>query len=130
MAFKEFIQGLGKKGKERKEMLRQMDEQVRMQRIIQERQLSANERELNRYLDEERESQIKQALEYQRKKRQHDLSYNHNPLSIPNITNHTDWEVLKEHNMFKGNNNMFTNQNFIHKSNKNLLKNNKKLYGI
>lgn len=98
-----------------------MQEQDRMLELLEERKLSANERELNRYVKEDREKRIKEDLEYMRKKRQDDITYNHNPLNVKNITNHTDWEVMKEKNMFSNNKNMFANQEYIHKSNNKLL---------
>lgn len=121
MTVKEFIQNMGRKSKERKELLRKMKEQDYLENKIQEMKLSSNERELNRYVKENREEQVKKQLDYYRKKRDADIKFNHNPLNVKNITNHTDWQVLKERNMFKGNNNIFTNQQFIHKSNRKLL---------
>jgi hypothetical protein len=37
-----------------------------------------------------------------RERRKRDIAFNHNPLNIPNITNKTKWEVLKEPNLFTG----------------------------
>ncbi len=132
MGFKEIISKLGAKNKERKEILRRMDDQMRMEEILINRRKSANERELERYDDEDREESIKERLEYMRKKRDRDIKFNHNALDVKNITTHTEWEVLKEPNVFAGKNNrsMFANQKFIHKNDSNLLKNNKALYGI
>lgn len=128
MGIKDVLQKLGEKARERKERIRQMDEQIRMQKLVEDRQKSANERELEGYMKEEREEQIKQALEVMRKKRQNDINFNHNPLNTKNITNKTDWEVLKERNMFKGGrSNLFHNDGSVLKNNKNLLKNNRRL---
>lgn len=121
MGFKELIEKLGEKQRNRKEMIRQLDDNVRIHKLVEDRQKSSNERELERFQNEDREENIKHALETMRKKRDHDIKFNHNALDVENITNHTDWEVLKERNMFGGRQNMFANQNNIHKSNHKLL---------
>ena len=121
MTFKEIIQSLGSKSKERKALLKQMKEQDYLEQRVQEMKKSSNQRELESYEKEDYEKMIKEKLEFARKKRQQDITYNHNPLNVKNITNHTDWQVLKEKNMFNNKGNMFTNQEFIHKSNKKLL---------
>lgn len=111
------------KGKEKKELLRHLQEQDRAETIVHERKLSANERELNRFLNEHREESIKEQLNEMRKERDNEIKFGHNPLDTPNITNHVDWEVLKERNMFKAKKNMFSNQPMIHRSNPKLLNN-------
>ena len=126
MGFKELLERWGEKSRERKELLRQMERQMRFQKIVEDRQKSANERELERFHNEEREEQIKESLEYERKKRDHDIKFNHNPLDTPNIMK-AEWEVLKEKNIFAGKSNSFSNQKSILKNNPNLLKSNKKL---
>jgi hypothetical protein len=121
MTFKEIIQSLGSKSKERKALLKQMKEQDYLEQRVQEMKKSSNQRELESYEKEDYEKMIKEKLEFARKKRQQDITYNHNPLNVKNITNHTDWQVLKEKNQFTNKGNMFSNQEFIHKSNKKLL---------
>lgn len=130
MVFKELLNKLGSRQRRKKELLKQLDEQNQVEETLEQRKLSSNERELNRYLKEDREEKIKEALHFYRKKRENDIHYNHNPLNIKNITNYTDWEVLKERNLFNKKGNMFSGQGFIHKNNPNLLKNNKKMYGV
>jgi len=127
MTIKDLINKFGGKENEKKELLKRLKSQDEVETIISERKKSANERELERYMDEDREKEIKERLEYMRKKRKHDIDFNHNPLKVENIMNKKSWEVLKEKNMFKNNKNIFSNQPFIFKSNKNLFKNNKKL---
>lgn len=121
MEAKELINKLGKSSRERKELFKQMQQQDQLETKLQEMKKSSNQRELERYQKEEYEKSIKEALEYARKKRDHDIKFNHNPLNVKNITNHTDWEVLKEKNQFANKGNMFVNQPFIHKSNKRLM---------
>lgn len=127
MGLKDIIQKItGNKGN-MKHLIKQIDEQNRAERIVEERTKSSNERELERFQHEEREELIKEALEFQRKKRQNEISFDHNPLDVPNITNHTDWEVLKERNMFAGQKNMFVGQPSVLKGNPEMFKTNHKL---
>lgn len=107
----------------RKESIRDLDEQVRIQRLVEDRQKSANERELERFMNEHREKEITEQLHSARKQKDHDIKFNHNPLDVPNITNKTEWSVLKEKNMFKAKKSMFSDQPLIHKSNPKLLQN-------
>jgi hypothetical protein len=111
---KEFIKNLGKNKRERKEKFKELDEDIRMQKLIEERQKSANERELNRYINEDREKKIKQQLEFVRKKRNNEINYGYNSLDTPNITNHSDFNILKQKNLFSHNGNMFANQKRIY----------------
>lgn len=127
MGFKDIINQFGKKAKERKQMIKDLDEKLRIQKLVEDRQKSSNERELERFMKEDREESIKEQLQAMRKKRQKDIAFGHNPLDTPNITNHTDWEVLKERNLFSGKGNMFTKSKSILNNNPNLLKNNMRL---
>lgn len=103
-------------------MIRQIDQEIRLRKLVEDRQKSSNERELERFMREEREDQIKESLDVMRKKRQRDISFGHNPLNTPNITNHVDWEVLKEKNMFNNKSTLFKNDGSVLKNNPNLLK--------
>jgi len=127
MGIRDMIDNMKERSRERKEKFKQADEQLRIEELLTERRKSANERELNRFLNEDREESIKFELEKMRKLRENDIRFNHNPLNVPNVTNHTDFEVLKQKNLFKGKSNMFSNQEFIFKNNPKLLKNNMKL---
>jgi len=128
MGISDLISKVRAKGKERKELIRRMDEQMRAEEILESRKKSANERELERFFKEKREEQIKIDLDEARKIRDRDIKFNHNPLDTPNITNHVDWEVLKERNMFSNKSNIFSNHKFIHKGNPKLLKNERWLF--
>ena len=95
----------------------QMNEEAhrrRIQRILDTKEMNSNERELIRFQEEERQENIKQALEYYRKKRKEDIDFNHNALDTPYIME-SEWKVLKEKNQFSGNKNMFVNQPNIFK---------------
>ena len=126
MGFKDILQKLTGKGSRNREAISNMAEQIRMERIANERQLSSNERELNRYRDEDREEAIKEHLEYARRKRDQDIKFGHNPLDTKNIMK-SEWEVLKEKNQFAGKSNMLRGENTVMKNNPNLLKSNNRL---
>lgn len=130
MGFRELVKKIGEKQRERKEMFRIAEEKLRIQQKLENRMKSANERELERFMKEEREEQIKDQLDIMKKKRREDITFNHNSLNIKNITNHVDWEVLKEKNQFAGNKNIFSNSEFIHKNNPDLFKNNRRICSI
>lgn len=127
MGFKDILEKIGEEQKRKKAYLKQLDEQMRFQKIMEDRQKSSNQRELERYLKEEQEKEIKESLDFMRKKREYDINFGHNPLNAENITNKKGWEVLKESNQFKNKGCMFSNQKSVLKSNKNLLKSNKNL---
>ncbi len=121
MGIKDVIKKLKEKRDKKKQMLEEAKMQDRIQQKIEDMKKSSNERELEQLMDEEREKQIKQKLKALKKKKQNDIRYNHNPLDVDNITNKTEWEVMKERNMFKGNQGTVMHQ-------KNLFTNNKKLF--
>lgn len=130
MGIKEFIQNLGEKRREKKELFRRMEEQMHMQQMLEDRQKSANERELIRFEKEAREQEIKEALEDWRNRRREDISLHHNPLNTKNIMK-AEWSVLKERNQFAGHKENICNQpTTVMRNNKNLLKNNRRLFGI
>ena len=127
MGFKEALQRLGEKRREKKAMFKQAEDRLRIQRILEDRQKSANERELERFHKEDREEAIKSELDLHRIRRDKDIKFNHNPLHTKNIMK-SEWEILKEKNQFANSGNMFSNTPFIHKNNRNLL--NSGRYGI
>ena len=100
MGFRDILKKAGEKARERKEMLKAADDELRIHKILEERQKSANQRELEGYMKEEYEKEVKERLDVMRKERDQDINFGHNPLDTPNITNSTEWEVLKERNMF------------------------------
>ena len=127
MGLKDMISNMRERSEGRKDKLREMDEQMRIEKILEDRKKSANERELEMFIKEDREENIKEQLHKMRKIRDDDIKLGHNPLNTPNVIGKTNWEVLKEKNLFKGKSNMFSNNDFIHKNNPNLLKNNPNL---
>ena len=127
MGIKDFIEKLGERSRHRKELMRSVEEQTRIQQIVEDRQKSSNERELERFMKEEREEQIKEALQFQRQKRDEDIKFGHNPLNAKNIMK-SQWEVLKEKNQFANKGNMFVgHEATVMRNNPKLLRNNKRL---
>lgn len=125
MAITEFLKHFGERGKERKEKFKEADENFQIQKVIEQRQKSANERELETYDKIDREKMIKRVLEAKRKEFDYENNYGHNPLFVPNITNKSDYNLLKQKKLFTSKKNLFSNQQFIHKDNKKLLNNGK-----
>lgn len=130
MSFREKLKKLGEKSRQRKEVFKRMQEQDRLDTMLEERKKSANQRELESYFKEEREKQIKEQLEFMRKKRKREIDFGHNPLNAENVISKKGWEVMKEKNLFKNQKNIFVNQPFIHKGNPKLLHNERRLFAI
>jgi len=63
------FKNLFKKNTERSARLKQLQEERLLQRIVEDREKSSNERELERFQKENREREIKAALEIMRKQR-------------------------------------------------------------
>jgi hypothetical protein len=126
MTIKEFIQKFNSGGKIIKERIKQIDIEDRAENIVQSRKLSANERELNRYIKEEREKSIKQELDIVRKERQREINFDHNALNAKNIIAGGD-NLLKAKKIFTNHKNMFIGQESCLKGNPDLLKNNERL---
>ena len=122
MAFKDILSRIGEKQRARKDLVHKAQEQLSIQKMLEEREKSANERELNRFQNEDRESQIKIALDEARNIRQRDIDFNHNPLDVQNITKEGDFQILKQKNIFAEKSDMFSNKGSILHSNSDLLK--------
>lgn len=126
MGFKEVISKIGERQREKKELINNMSDQLRFQKLVEDRMKSSNERELERYQNEDREASIKEHLEYARKKRSDEISYGHNPVDAENIMK-AKWSVLKNKNQFKNVPNVCVGHKSVLKNDRKLLKNNKKL---
>jgi hypothetical protein len=124
MSFKEFIQNFKENNSARKERLRLALEERRINNLVEERSKSSNERELLRYMKENREKQIKNELDIVRKERQREISFDHNALNTPNITKGGD-NLLKQKKIFTNNKNMFVGQKSCLQNNPKLLDNGK-----
>ena len=121
MGFKDILNKIKERKEIDKDMFKQAEAKLRIQKILEERQMSANERELIRFEKEEREEQIKENLDYYRKKRQMDIDHNHNPLDTENVITKRGWNILQEKSQFTGKSDMFSNKKNI-KMNKGYMK--------
>ena len=115
MGFKEVLQRMKEKRQMRNAMLKQAQEQDRVERLIEERKKSANERELERFQNTQREEQIKEQLEDLRKREKEDINFGHNPLNTPNVIREDGFSVLKQKNIFTHRSNLFGNDNLFFK---------------
>lgn len=78
-------------------------EDMHIQEQYLERKKSANERELERYIDEDREVKIKSELEKWRKKKKHEMEYNHQILNTKNMFANEKPVIMKQKRLFMGN---------------------------
>lgn len=90
------ISNLIGRAKQKKEKLNEVEEDYNIHKKVADKQLSANERELNSYRKENRERHITRMLEAERKKRLHEWWTGHS--------------ILKEKNQFANQKNIFKNQ--------------------
>lgn len=81
MALKDFLAKL----KKRDEKFKEMKRNLALQKKLEERQKSSNERELERYMEEKRQERIKSQLAQIRKERQKELWNGPTILDAPNI---------------------------------------------
>jgi hypothetical protein len=116
MGFKELLERIRGNGEDKesiKEYVKELNMRTRAEKIVTERSKSANQRELERLYKEEQDKQIKDELEYMRKKRQKDINFSHNPLATKFVMGKGDFEILKDKKLFANHRNMFSNQKNI-----------------
>jgi hypothetical protein len=111
MGFKEILQKLTHKDQEMNEEAHRR----KIQRILDTKEMNSNERELTRFQEEERQENIKKALEYYRKRRKEDITFNHNALDTPTIMK-SDWEILKEKNIMRDNSSVLKTKNIFRRN--------------
>jgi len=70
-----FLRDLLNKLREKKERANAYSEDLHAQKRAQEKEMSSNERELNSYVEEEREKQIKELVDKYRKKKNDEFWY-------------------------------------------------------
>jgi hypothetical protein len=113
MVFKEILSRIGQRNREHREELDDMQRQMRFQKLAEDRMKSADERELERFQKEEHDELVKKELEYFRKKREHDINFNHNPIDAENITTKTSWNIMSEPNQFKNTKSCLSGKNIF-----------------
>jgi len=90
-----------------KQRFKEAEEEMNIQKTLEERQKSSNRRELERYYKEKEEAQVKVELDKIRKKNNQEMwsSGSHNILKQKNDILKNDRPILKEKNIFlKGRN--------------------------
>jgi len=92
--------------KVKSEKFKEMQEDDRLNSILNERKKSANRRELEKYYSDEEEKVIHEQLKVIREKRNKDSWKGDNFNKGVNMLK-DDRPILKEKNIFKNNNNMF-----------------------
>lgn len=107
------LKGSGKK-KEFKEKLRQAQEDLKIEKTLEERSKSSNKRELERYIREKEEEEIKETLNKIRKKQNKD-NWKSPKLILKEKTTmlNNDRPILKEKNIFNNNENIFSKKHSI-----------------
>ena len=105
---KNLLSGMSKDKKEFKDKFKQAEQDFRIQKMIEERQKSSNERELDNYIKQQREDKIKAELGKIHKKQNKELWNSPNKI-LNNGTSvlRTDRPILKEKNIFKNTDNLF-----------------------
>ena len=100
------IRRMGEKRKETKEKFKQLQQDDKLNTMLEERKKSSNQRELEKYYKDQEEKSIKEALDKVHKQQTQD-SWKGTTLSKqPNILRN-ERPILKEKNIFKNKTNMF-----------------------
>ena len=88
---------------EKKKKFKEMQEEVRLQQMVEDRQKSSNRRELERYMKEQEEAQIKAALDKIHKKQNKENWKGNNILKQDTDILNNDRPILMEKNIFLDN---------------------------
>lgn len=94
--------------REKKLRYKQYSEDMRVQEEYDRKKKSANERELERYMEEERQKKIKVALDGYRKKNQYEIEHNHQILNSKNMFEKEKPVIMKQKGLFGGKSNLNT----------------------
>lgn len=122
MSFLEILNKMKERKQERKDKFHELDENDRLNNLIETRKKPSNERELEQFIEKERQKRISELLEQYRRKERDEINFAHNPINAPNITNKSDFNLLKEKKLFnKGN--MFVHNPSVLNGSKKLLSN-------
>jgi len=100
------IKKWGEKKKINSEKYKELEEDYRLNKMLEERQKSSNQRELESYLKEQHEAEIKKQLDIVRKKRTQDAWRSNTVLGKGSSILKDDNPILKQKNIFKGNKNI------------------------
>ena len=103
MSVMDIIKKISGNKSETKQKFKQMQEDDRLQTMLEQRKLSANERELEKYMKDQREIQIKNELDKIHKKQNHENWKGDNILKSQTNILKNDRPILKEKNIFLDN---------------------------
>ena len=106
MGLMNMIRKLGEDKKELKQKMIEAQQERKIQKILNERDKSANERELERHIRDAREADIKLKLEQIRNQKNHENWKGNNFRGKATMLN-DDRQILKEKNLFKQKTNTF-----------------------
>jgi len=109
---KNLIKGMGENKKEIKEKFKEAQQNQKVIRMLEEREKSANQRELERYMEEQRESKIKQALDKIHKKQNADNWKGDLIFKGHKSILHEDTKVLSNDRPILGQKNIFLDNKF------------------
>lgn len=101
MGMMEVLRKMAEKKAVKKEKFREAQEDMQIQKTIEERQKSANRRELEKYYKEEEERRIKEELDKIRKQKTKEM-WKGNTLERGSSILRNDRPILKEKNIFRG----------------------------
>lgn len=96
------IKDLIAKLRAKKEKYSEFAEDQRIQEKYFERKKSSNERELERFISEEREKHIQEELNKFRKAREHETRYGNQIIKVKNMFKGNGESLLKQRNLFSG----------------------------
>jgi len=113
MGVKEILRKWAEKNTEKKGRFKELEEEYLMNKKLEEKQKSANERELERYMEEAREKRIKVNLEKFRKQQKKEFWSSNMMNNKQTSILKEDKPILKEKNIFKMKGNMFMKGNML-----------------
>ena len=97
----DIVRNWSDKKKMRSKKYKELEEDYRLNKMLEDRQKSSNERELESYIKEERERKIKEQLDVVRKKKSKEM-WKGNNMSGGKTILRNERPILKEKNIFKG----------------------------
>jgi len=103
MSLMDAIRRMGERKKITKEKFKEAQENMKIEKMLNERAKSSNERELEKYMKDQRELQIKCELDKIHKKQNHENWKGNNPLKSQTSILKNDRPILKEKNIFLDN---------------------------
>ena len=120
MALMDFIRKISGNRSEKTKKFKEMEEDLRLQKILGNRQKSPNERELDRIQNEDREELITEELEKRRKVQRKDNWKGNNIFKGHKSILHEDRKALANDRPILKQKNIFANQDNIFANNKNM----------